>query len=54
MHFYNWKLFFKIANVFQGPAPKSPTENGIPKKYLDTSLSVYMNESSNDLAIIYL
>ena len=36
---YDWKLFLKDHNyVFWTPNPKSPAENGIPKKSLDTLL----------------
>ena len=33
----NYSSKFKIM-TFWTPAPKSPTENGVPKKSLDTSL----------------
>ena len=44
IHVHNCKSFFKLhdysSKSFWAPAPKSPAENNIPKKYLNTSLIV--------------
>ena len=39
---------------FCAPAPKSPAENGIPKKILDTSLFTQVYQKSWSYAILFL